>query len=241
MKSVIVTGGNRGLGLEHVRQHAQAGWTVFAGTRHPESSDDLKQLRDAYSENIHIVQLDVTKEPDILAARQMVQSISGKLDRLINNAGIFAPGEDGLAKTDVDKMLNVYHVNVVGPVMMAKHFADLLEKGEQAVVVNTTSGAGVLREGSLDPGKQYSYGATKAALNMVIRRMAADLKPKGVIVIGLGPGFVLTDMTKNNAKTPPLAPEESVSGQMKTIEGLTMDDTGQFFGHEGNRCDWMAN
>lgn len=239
MQSALVTGGNRGIGLEHVRQLLSKGWQVFAGARRPESSPQLDPLKQEHPDTLHVVRLDVTREEDIADAREYVEEAAGKLDLLINNAGIFAKGEEGLANTRVDRMMEVYHVNVVGPVTMAKHFAELLSKADHAKVVNTTSGAGLLREEELRPGRQYSYAATKSALNIVIRRMAADLKERGVVAVGIGPGFVKTDMTAHSDREPPLTPLDSVTGQLALIERLTLDDAGKFFGHDGKICDWM--
>jgi NAD(P)-dependent dehydrogenase (short-subunit alcohol dehydrogenase family) len=237
--TVLITGASRGIGLQYARAYAALGWRVFAACRRPERSPGLAQLLGEHGDAVTPVTLDVTDEAQIKAAAVLVADQAGRLDVLVNNAGIFAEGEEGLETVDAASMHEVYAVNVVGPVLMCKHFADLLRAGQAARVANLTSGAGLLGARPPQPGSQYSYGATKAALNKVIRNLAADLRRHGVLVVGMAPGFVATDMTAGSPKTPPLTPEQSVAGQIKTLSRLTMDHTGRFFAHDGSECDWV--
>jgi NAD(P)-dependent dehydrogenase (short-subunit alcohol dehydrogenase family) len=237
MKQILITGANRGLGLEFVRQFLERGDT--AGCREPESAAELHELQTTFPEHLNVVRLDVADAASIAAARAEVEAQTDRLDWLINNAGTFATGEAGLNHTDAAKMAHVYAVNCIGPVIMAQQFAPLLAKGERPLLANLTSGVGLLTDEERGPGGQYSYRATKSALNLLIRSLSFDLKPHGIMVVGIGPGFVLTDMTRGSSVTPPLLPPESVRGMIATLEARTFADTGRFYDWSGNEADWM--
>jgi NAD(P)-dependent dehydrogenase (short-subunit alcohol dehydrogenase family) len=193
-----------------------------------------------HGERLAVVGLDVTDEVTMVAEHERVAAVSaGRLDLLINNAGCFAPGEEGLAHVGMESMLHVFAVNAVGPVVLARILSDLLRAAAPSAVVNLVSGSGLLTENEEQPGGQYSYGASKAALNVCVRKMAADLREGGVTVVGLGPGFVLTDMTKGAPVPPNLHPEESVRGMIRVIESLTLEQTGRFYGYDGRASRWF--
>jgi NAD(P)-dependent dehydrogenase (short-subunit alcohol dehydrogenase family) len=239
MAYVAVTGSSRGIGLEFVRQYARRGDTVFATCRNPDQAQQLQALTRENPRQVVPMALDVSCEEQIRAAANRIADQAGRLDILVNNAGCFAPGEEGLDTLDADSMLYVYHVNAVGPALMCKHLRPLLAKGHNPRVIHLTSGAGLLGRGELSPGRQYSYGATKAALNKIIRSLAGDLRAEGILCCGMAPGFVATDMTAGSDRTPPLTPEESVSGMIETIDGLALAQTGEFYSHAGEICRWM--
>ncbi len=239
MAYVAVTGSSRSIGLEFARQYAARGDTVFATCRDPESAHRLQELIRQMPQRVIPVTLDVTREDQILAAAEFISHQADRLDALVCNAGLFAPGEEGLDKLDVQDMLYVYHVNAIGPAIMCKHFRPLLARAEAGRVIHLTSGAGLLGRSPLQAGRQYSYGATKAGLNKIIRSLAGDLKPEGILCCGMAPGFVATDMTAGSDRTPPLTPEESVSGMIRTTDGLSLSDTGEFYSHAGEVCRWM--
>ena len=238
MKSVLVTGGNRGIGLEFVRQLTTSGWRVYAGTRKPNDSKELQEMLVANPEGVRLVRLEVRSEEDIAATARAIAEESEALDMLINNAATFAHDEEGVEQTRTDEMLRVLAVNSVAPIIMTRHMLPLLEKADAAKVVTITSGASLLRKELPEPGSQYSYHASKAALNVYLQRLGADLREHGIISIGIGPGFVLTDMTRNMDRTPPLRPPESVSGMLAVIDRLTMEDAGRFYSYSGERRMW---
>lgn len=239
-RTVLVTGANRGLGLEFCRQYLEGGWFVFAGCRQPERAEALAALAQGHlGEHLAVIRVDVTDEATLLAAHDSVTVRTDRLDLLINNAGCFAPGEEGLSHVGVESMLHVFHVNAVGPVVLVRIMADLLRAAAPSAVVNLVSGSGLLTDHDEQPGGQYSYGASKAALNVCVRKMAADLRADGVTVVGLGPGFVLTDMTKDAPVPPQLHPDESVRGMIGVIESLSIEQTGRFFGYDGQECRWF--
>lgn len=159
------------------------------------------------------------------------------LDVVIHNAGIFAQGEAGLDSVDAEKMLNVFRVNTLAPVLLTKHLLPKLNPG--GCVAALTSGAGVLWDEDSEPGGQYSYGASKAALARALRALAADLKPKKIMVAGINPGFVRTDMTGGENSPAPLSPEESISGMIAVLDDLTLEQTGRFFNYDGTEAPWL--
>ncbi len=236
----FITGANRGIGLALVKVYLADDYRVFAGTRRPQQAADLLALRETMEdpERLLIVELDVAREVSIIRAARDVGRHTHKLDVLLHNAGIFAEGEEGLETVDTLKMLNVFNVNCVAPVVMTAHFLNLLKAAAPGAKIGSlVSGAGVLKD-RRSARSQYSYGASKAALNMVIKNMAGDLEEHGIISIGLAPGFVKTDMTAGAAKEPPLTPDQSARGLKAVMDKVTLENTGHFFAHEGHRCEW---
>lgn len=238
MRRVLITGANRGIGLEFARQFLERGDRVFAGCRVPDAASELAGWQARYPGRLSLVTLDVADELIIAQARAIVAETTDALDLVINNAGTFATGEHGLGNVDAAKMAHVFAVNAIGPAIVAKHFADLLERGANPLLANLTSGVGLLTDRLGSPGGQYSYAASKSALNLVIRSLSFDLRPRGVTVIGIGPGYVQTDMTRGGTAT--LLPDESVRGMIATFDRITPDDTGRFFSYQNREDDWMT-
>lgn len=189
--------------------------------------------------NVYAVELDVTCEEQFAPVRSAIAEKAGTLDLLVHNAGIFAMGEEGIETIDVQRMLNVFHVNAVAPAALTRALLPVL-RTPGAKIVAVASGAGVLRARNLPPAGQYSYGASKAALNHIVQMLHFDLAPRGMIVVGLGPGFVLTDMTRGSKVLPSLVPEQSVGGMIRQIERLTPEQSGQFLSHDGTVCRWFV-
>lgn len=243
-KTALVTGANRGIGFELARQLAEKGYTVYAGMREPERSGELEALAARDGARLTTVGLEVTKEADMTAVAERIASEAGRLDLLINNAATFAHDEEGVLDTRADEMLRVLAVNSVAPVIVTRHFVGLLEKTAAPdalpVVATVSSGAALLRRELPAPGSQYSYHASKAALNVYLMRLAADLREKGILSIGLSPGFVLTDMTRAADLSPTLQPTESAAGQIRVLENRTLDDAGKFFDYTGEELDWFV-
>ncbi len=232
MQRVVVTGANRGLGLEFVRQLLERGAQVFATCRHPQQATALQSLSDAFPESLRIFQLDVRNEEIIRTVAQEIGKIAAGIDLLINNAGIFPPGER-VENLDPRIMLETFQVNSVAPLIVVKHFLPFLEKGKHPRVVNVTSQLGSLT--LKQSGGWYSYCASKTALNMLTRTLAFDLVPKGIIAVMMHPGWVKTDMGGPQA---PLTPTESVAGMLRVINCLTLKDTGKFLTWEGKEHPW---
>lgn len=241
MRRILITGGNRGLGLEFTRQLLARGETVFAGARQPEQAAQLHELAGQYSERLVVFPLDVTDAASIDNAFDLVATRVDGLDVLINNAGIFnkiksAFGEGTDPKfghLDAENLLAVYKVNSVGPVMMTQRFYELLKKGNQPKVINLSSLVGSI--GLKNVGGYYAYSASKAALNMFTRLLAYDLERDGITVVSLHPGWVQTEMGGSRA---PLPAAKSVAGMIKVIDSVGPADSGAFRQYTGEPMDW---
>jgi NAD(P)-dependent dehydrogenase (short-subunit alcohol dehydrogenase family) len=233
----LVTGANRGLGLEWVRHLTGTVDRLFATCRRPDDAHELHEIAEAHPDTIEVVALDVA-DPDAIAdVVEQVAGETGALDLLVNNAGINGGGtSDRFGTVDADTMTRVLRVNTVGPHLMTQAFADLLRTGAEdrrAIVVNVTSQLGSISRTS--GGGWHSYKASKAALNMCTRLQAAELRGEDVIVVAMHPGWVRTDMGGSNAR---LSTEESVSGMIEVIGDLTPDDAGRFLTYDGQELSW---
>jgi NAD(P)-dependent dehydrogenase (short-subunit alcohol dehydrogenase family) len=228
-RTVLITGANRGLGLEFARQYRAAGWQVIATARQPEAASDLKAL----GEGVRIVPLDVTK-PESVAA--LAASLDQQpIDLLINNAGQ-GVGLDGgvpLTKVDLKEFAQVLDVNTLGPVRVTQALMPNLRAGRGKMVVGLSSELGSIAENR--GGGFYGYRESKAALVMFMRSLAAELKKEGFICVAIVPGWVKTDMGGPNA---PLTPEESVAGMRKVLDGLKPGNTGQLWSYDGTQVPW---
>jgi NAD(P)-dependent dehydrogenase (short-subunit alcohol dehydrogenase family) len=232
MRRVLITGANRGIGLELVRQCLGRGDRVFAACRAPQQAAQLKALGGA--ERLTVVAMEVADEQSIRAACEAVRSQTDGLDVLINNAGIYKKGRDGLSTFEVVEMLEVFRVNSIGPLVVVREFLDLLRKGNAPKVANVSSEMGSI--GRKHNGSEYGYSASKAALNMISRLLSFDLRRDGIAVVTfLHPGWVKTDMGGRGA---PLEPEVSVRGMLAVIDSLTLADSGRFLQWDGQELPW---
>ncbi len=232
MERILVTGANRGLGLEFARQYAHAGARVFAGCREPASAGALREFASA-SDTLDILALDVTDGAAIDAAADHVRTAEdGHLDVLVNNAGVSPQGEQ-LDNLEAAAMLDVFSVNSVAPAILTQRFRPLLAQAVRPRVANVSSTMGSLAH--KDYGRFYSYASSKAALNMITRAAAHDLAGDGIIVTALHPGWVQTDVGGPQAA---LTPHESVAGLRRVIDGLTLAQSGRFLAHDGSEPPW---
>lgn len=227
-RTVLITGANRGLGLEFSKQYRAAGWKVIATARRPEEAADLKAL----GEGVRIVTLDVTRPESVAALAATLAKTP--IDLLINNAGQGVGLEPGaLGALKIDDFERVMQVNAIGPVRMTQALLPNLRAGKGKVIVGISSGLGSLEWNR--SGGYYGYRESKVALEMFMRSLAAELKGEGFICIALDPGWVKTDMGGPNA---PLTPPESVAGMRKVLDGLKPEDTGKFWSHDGTLDPW---
>ncbi|HLV34713.1 MAG TPA: SDR family oxidoreductase [Spirillospora sp.] len=234
MQRVLITGSNRGIGLELARQYAQRGAMVFATCRSPQSADELNALAHQH-EHMRVVQLDAGDPASIAAAADAVRAQVDGLEVLINN-GAVNPRDDRVrtfGQLEPEPILDVLRINAIGPILVAQAFADLLRRGDRARVVNISSGAGSLTRQANGCG--YTYNASKAALNMFSRCLAGTLKSDGIVTIMLNPGWVRTDMGGSGAN---LSVEQSAQGIINVTEKLTMDDNGAFLQWDGQTLPW---
>ncbi len=232
MSRVLITGANRGLGLELARQYAARGDRVFAGCRSPQGRAALAEVQSNYPEQVAILPLDVVDEESLDQCVSLVEDEVDGLDILINNAAIYMSGRS-LSEVRPEALLKLLHVNAVGAVMVAQRFCGLLKNGEHPRLVNISSEAGSLAEMTAFRG--YGYYGSKTALNMYTRALAWDPELGGVCVIALHPGWVRTDMGGPDAT---LTAEESAAGILRVADGLKPEDAGKFYTWEGSGYAW---
>jgi len=226
MPTALVTGSNRGIGLEFVRQYAADGWRVLAACRNPRAAKELA----AISGDVKLHKLDVADDSQV---RALAKSLAGEpIDLLLNNAGVGGPDTE-FGKTPADAWLEVFRVNTIAPLHVAEQFIGNLEAGRRRLIVNITSRMGSIADNG--SGGSYIYRTSKAALNMVAKSMAQDLKGRRMIVVVFHPGWVKTDMGGRSA---PVTPQASVAGMRAKIDALTPADSGKFFNYDGGPLPW---
>jgi NAD(P)-dependent dehydrogenase (short-subunit alcohol dehydrogenase family) len=233
MHTVLITGCNRGLGLEWTEQLAEAGWRVYATCRRPESADALNLLAAGYAANLSVHRLDVTSEEQIAA---LAAELQGRpIDMLLNNAGAYFEKylDEHLGNVDYGNWQETFRVNTLGPVRMSEAFADHLAMSELKRVVTISSHMGSISDiGS--PG-DYAYRSSKAALNAAMKGLSLELQPRGISVVLLHPGWVQTRMGGPDAT---LSTHESVQGMRRVLDDFRPELTGGFFRYDGSSIPW---
>jgi NAD(P)-dependent dehydrogenase (short-subunit alcohol dehydrogenase family) len=234
--TVLVTGANRGLGLEYCRQLAAAGWRVIAGTREPDRAADLQSLARANHDQVRILRLDVVDEAGIQA---VVQELRGQpLDMLINNAGTFGPEGSpqgmryqSLANMDYEIWRNILEVNLLAPFRLTVALAASLRLASRPVVVMLSSDLGSIANNRL--GHSHAYRTSKAGLNMLTKGIANEWRD--LITVAMAPGWCRTELGGEEAE---IDPGDSVRAQLQTLAALTADHNGQFIDRFGAPVAW---
>lgn len=232
MKRIFITGANRGIGLAVVARWLASDVLILAACRHPDHADDLQALRARHPDKLRLVPLDVRDDAAIHTAVTLVREITPSLDVLINNAAINPIGQD-LGRLERRQLQDILDVNAIAPILIAQAFLPLLRIGHRPKLIQITSEMASLTY--RDYGGDYGYCASKAALNMMMRGLAADLRQAGIINIALDPGWVQTDMGGPNAT---LTPQQSAEGIIRVIEGLSPHDNGKFLAWDGSEHPW---
>lgn len=230
MGMILVTGANRGIGLELACQYSEAGERVIATCRDPDGSNPIKHLRQSHP-TVEIEQLDVTDEASIKALAERLSGRKAHLDLLINNAGTLF--SEPFGEWTSRGFATTFATNITGPALLTQALASLLFEGSK--VINITSGLGSFGLGIGMGDNTVSYSASKCGLNMITAHSAASLRDRGVIVAALNPGWVKTDMGGQEAE---LEVQESVASLRKTIAALDSESSGGFFDHDGERLPW---
>lgn len=226
MSTVMITGANRGLGLEFARQYAAEGWAVIATCRRPDEASDLNAISDC---DVHT--LDVTNFP---AVQKLAEQLAGTaIDVLINNAGVYGPKSCALDNLDFEIWQDVLFTNTMAPLNMAQCFAPHVAASEKKCIATLSSKMGSITDNT--SGGSYIYRSSKAALNCVIKSLSHDLKPQGINVVVLHPGWVRTDMGGPSGL---IDAPESVRGLRTVIAGTTPDNSGGFFNYDGSEIGW---
>lgn len=234
----LVTGANRGIGLEMVHQLAPNARRVIATCRRPGAADELHALADEHPDTIDIRALDVSDPEQIDRLHSDVAESYDALHLLLNNAGVNGGGtSDTFDSVDMETLVHTFRVNSAGPHLMAKAFAPLLTDGAQeseSVIINITSQLGSI-ENTKGRATWQSYRASKAALNMLSRLQANHFEGSGIIVVAIHPGWVQTDMGGPNAA---ITPQTSVRGILDVARSVSPDDAGRFLTYDGSTLPW---
>lgn len=227
--NILITGTNRGLGVEFVRQYAEEGHRVFACARH--HSDALKELAEKYP-TISIHTLDVTDTGQIEALSRTLQD--EPIDLLINNAGVAVDrNEPSLSRVDYEAWKTTMEVNLHAPLKMVNAFLPALRRGEKRLIVTLSSIMGSIAKNTT--GGYYLYRSSKAAVNAAMKSLSVDLKREKMTVVVLHPGWVKTDMGGEGAD---IEPKESIAGMRAVIAKLTLEDSGRFLDYKGETIPW---
>ena len=232
MKTLLITGANRGIGLEFCNQYAAAGDRVLACCREPGKADALNKLAARHPGLIELHALDVTDHAQI---EQLASTLADEaIDLLINNAGVYpAADKRGFGHTDYAEWMAAFNINAMAPLKMAEAFVRQIARSQLKLIVTLTSKMGSMEDNT--SGGSYLYRSSKAAANMVVKSLAVDLKEKGITSVAFNPGWVKTDMGGPNAMIPV---EQSVTDMRKVIAGLTLADTGKFIDRDGRAIPW---
>ena len=229
LRTILISGANRGLGLEFARQHLAAGDKVIAGVRHPASAGELRSL--AGEDRLQVYPLDVADGASVdtfsLAAGDQ------PVDILIANAGVYGGDRKaGLGDIDYDAWMKTFAVNTLGPVRLAAAFVGNVERGRGRKMVAISSLMGSTADSS---GGSLIYRSTKAALNNAWRNIAFELKDRGIACFSVHPGWVKTGIGGEQA---PLTPEQSISALRARIDAWSLADSGRFLSWDGRELPW---
>jgi NAD(P)-dependent dehydrogenase (short-subunit alcohol dehydrogenase family) len=230
LRRSIVTGANRGLGLEFTRQLLARGDHVVAACRHPGKASELNHLAGEYPGRLHVLPLDVADEKSRTAFARELPLVADGVDLLINNAGVLHSGERWGSVSEAN-LADSLRTNAMGPFLLTQALASQL--AAHATVANISSGMGSISD---DPDfHSPSYRISKAALNMATRMLAKALESRGIPVIALCPGWVRTDMGGSSAQ---ITPPESVSALLQVIDAVMPERSGGFFDRFGKPMPW---
>jgi len=233
LPTALITGSNRGIGLELVRQYSADGWRVLASCRDPKNADALNQIAQLHADQVHVHALDVAelKQIDSLSKTLANESI----DLLMNNAGIY-PDDDfrgGFGETDYAEWMHAFQVNTMATLKMSEAFIKQVARSEKKIIATLSSKMGSIDDNS--SGGAYMYRTSKVGANMVIKSLSIDLRSQGIIAVALNPSWVKTDMGGPNAV---ISVEKSVAGLRQIIGRLTPADSGKFFNYDGKEIAW---
>lgn len=224
--TVVITGSNRGIGLELARQYAADGWRVIACCRSPDKAPELKKLNG----KVEIHALEVTSRESIAT---LVKALKGTpVDVLVNNAGLHGD-RTPFGATDTELWKKILEVNVIAPIQVTAALLDNVSASAQRKVIAITSKVGSIGDGPT--GGSYAYRTSKTALNMAMANAAHELRAHGITIVLIHPGWVQTDMGGPSA---PVSIDQSVTGVRRIIDKVTQAETGHFYDYTGRQLPW---
>ncbi|MDH5694474.1 MAG: SDR family oxidoreductase [Gammaproteobacteria bacterium] len=227
--TILISGTNRGIGLELVKYYANLGWRVHACCREPDAAKALSALADGDQVILH--KLDVSDSRQI---QHLARELSGEaIDILFNNAGIYGQADAEFGNVDEQQWLDCFRINAMSPLFVAEAFVNHVAASEKRLIATMSSKMGSMADNG--SGGSYAYRSSKAAVNAVVKSMSIDLKPRGIKVVALHPGWVLTDMGGPNAE---ITTEESVKSLARNMESVNLENTGCFLDIDGSVIGW---
>ena len=231
MATILITGANRGLGLEFCKQYAKENWNVIACCRNPQNASDLTKLANQFP-SVSILQLDVS---DLSQISTLAKTLDGtEIDILLNNAGIYGDESGhGFGNLDYAQWQKNMTVNVFAPVKLTEALLSNLECGKLKKIVAISSLMGSIEDNG--SGGSILYRSSKTALNSAMKSIAIDIKPKNIAVLILHPGWVKTDMGGSNAS---MKISKSVVKMRETIANFTHQQSGEFLRYDGGKLPW---
>lgn len=232
MKTVLITGCNRGLGLEASRQYAQDGYQIIACCREPKNAGNLIELQQQFPKQITIEALDVSSADAIntLAEKYRNQSI----DILFHNAGVWGGPNQSLGELEIAQWQETLLIDAIAPVLMAQAFLPQIRAGKEKVIALMSSKMGSVSDNT--SGGRYYYRTAKSALNSAGKSLAEDLGCEGITVVIMHPGWVRTDMGGPNGL---IDAPESVSGLRSMIKNMVSEQrSGEFRAYDGELIPW---
>jgi NAD(P)-dependent dehydrogenase (short-subunit alcohol dehydrogenase family) len=231
METVLITGANRGIGLELTRQYLKRQTRVLAACRTPESAQSLSELKQSNPETLKIYPLEVTDDNSVKALADALRNES--IDVLINNAGISGGERQDIREMDYSRWALTLAVNTISPFRVTVALLDNLRRSRKPRIITLSSQLGsMLRPTSTG---NYAYRSSKAAVNKVMQGLAVDLRSENIIVCPVHPGWVQTDMGGSKAD---LTVQESASGLIRLIDRLELSDSGHFLKWNGEEHPW---
>jgi NAD(P)-dependent dehydrogenase (short-subunit alcohol dehydrogenase family) len=242
MKKILITGSNRGIGLALTRRYLSNGDSVFATCRSPGTATALHDLEKEHPERIVVLGLDTVDPASHEGLRNEIVERDGAIDILVNNAGVYVNdpnlGPESIHHTirgfDPERSIEFFRANAIAHLALTRALLPFLEKGNKPRIAFLSSGLGSI-DRKRGGGVEYSYSASKAALNMFARVLANELAPQGILVVTLDPGWVKTDMGTSAA---PLEPEPVADGLYRVIRDLDRSRSGTFINWRGESVAW---
>lgn len=229
MTTVLITGANRGIGLEHARRFAADGATVLAACRAPGA--ELLELAKANPDRVQTLAYDAS---DVNAGKALKAAVGERpVDILFLNAGVYGGDQQRLGAVDPHGFLDTLKINTLAPLLAVDALADNVAASQRRLIALQSSRMGSIEDNG--SGGYHAYRASKAALNMLAKGLSVDLAPRGVTVVALHPGWVRTRMGGPSA---PVSVEDCVDGQQKLLAGLTTSQSGHFFDYTGKTIPW---
>lgn len=231
MKTVLITGANRGIGLEHARRFAARGARVFATARAPAEAGELNALAAGSDGRISVFAYEAG---DFEAPSRLKAALGGApLDLLFANAGATGDKGKSFGSVDAEDVLQTMRINALAPLKLAEALADNVAASQRKLIAFQSSRMGSIGDNAA--GGHYAYRLAKGALNMVARNVSIDLRSRGVIAVALHPGWVRTRMGGESA---PISVDECVTGQQRLLDSLTLAESGRFFNYDGSELPW---